>query len=348
MSRRIALENIQLQPSERIAHTEYSLGYHPDYLARRAGTTPDDPELESKAFEALQIDFIWSIHNGPIDWKEAGRVTDMGHAAYAVDGSDQRRPAHCPFASVEEVYAFDAVEEYGMPDFDELVRFYEDLVRARRRERPGQLTTGGYYRTIVSGAIDAFGWDMLLQAAADPERMEPVWDSFFRRTLFHMKAWAETSIEALIQHDDFVWTAGPFMRPEIYRSDIIPRYAELWKPVREAGKKLLFCSDGNFELFAEDVVRAGADGLIFEPCNDFGRMAERFGRDVCLVGSFVDCRDLTFGRWDKVRADIDRTLEAMAPLPGAIFAVGNHLAPNIPPEMLDRYFDYLLPRLART
>ena len=65
------------------------------------------------------------------------------------------------------------------------------------------------------------------------------------------------------------------------------------------------------------------------------------------MGSFVDCRDLTFGKWDIVRADLDRTLAHLERCKGALVAVGNHLPPNIPGEMLDRYFDYLLPRLGR-
>jgi hypothetical protein len=126
---------------------------------------------------------------------------------------------------------------------------------------------------------------------------------------------------------------------------IIPRYAQLWEPIHEAGKKVLFCSDGDFTQFAVDVVAAGADGLIFEPCNDFGFMVDNFGETTCLVGSFTDCRDLTFGKWDRVRASIDRTFERLADCRGAIVAVGNHLPPNIPGEMLDRFFDYLLPKL---
>ena len=80
---------------------------------------------------------------------------------------------------------------------------------------------------------------------------------------------------------------------------------------------------------------------------DFGHMAEHFGQTHCLVGSFVDCRDLTFDRWEKVQADIDATLACLADCKGAIIAVGNHLPPNIPEAMLNRYFDYLLPRLER-
>jgi hypothetical protein len=271
----------------------------------------------------------------------------MGHAEYAEAGADRREPVESPFHSVEEVWAFDPVAEYGMPSFDEQVAAYEELDRKARRDFPRQLTTGGYYKTIVSGAIQAFGWDMFLQAAADPVKMEKVFDRFFQRTLFHMRAWASTSAEVVIQHDDFVWTSGAFMHPDIYRKAIIPRYAELWKPLHAAGKKVLFCSDGNFTEFAMDIAEAGADGLVFEPCNDFGFMVERFGASHCLVGSCVDCRDLTFGLWEKVKQDIDHTLKLLARCRGAILCVGNHLPANISEQMLRRYMAELRPRLQR-
>ena len=343
----VALDNIALRPTSRWGHTEYSFEYHKDYLARHTGLVDDSPARLRLGYDRFAFDFLWHTHDGLIDWSAAGRTTDMGHASYAIDASDKRQPKRCPFTTEEEVWAFDAVSEYGLPDFDEQVRAYETILELARTAFPNQLTTGGYYKTIVSGAIESFGWEMLLLAAADADRMEKVFDSFFRRTLFHMQAWAQTSAEVIIQHDDFVWTRGPFMRPEIYRSVIIPRYAELWKPLRAAGKKVLFCSDGNFMQFAGDIVAAGADGLIFEPCNHFDFMVENFGQTTCLVGSFVDCRDLASGRWEKVQADIDRTIAELDRCKGAILAVGNHMPPDIPGTMVDRYFEYLLPRLAR-
>jgi len=346
MSRQVALDNINLRPAERWGHTEYSLGYHREYLSRLTGLRPDHPDLMPRAHDKLVIDLNWSTNDGLVNWAEAGRVTDMGHAEYAADGSDKRQPATSPFRSPEEVWAFDAVAEYGLPDFDEQVAAYEQQVQNARERWPGQLTTGGYYRTIVSGAIAAFGWEMLLLAASDQGKFERVLDSFFRRTLFHMEAWARTSAEVIIQHDDFVWTNGPFMSPDFYRKAIIPRYAELWKPLHAAGKKVLFCSDADFSAFVDDLAGAGADGFIFEPVVDFAMMVERFGQSHCLVGSFVDCRDLIFGRREKVLSDIERTFAALARCRGAIVACGNHLSPNIPPEMLDLYFTHILPRLA--
>ena len=347
MSRNTALDNIHLRPSDRWAHTEYSLEYHGDYLAASTGLPGNDPGLVARGYDRFALDFIWITNDGLVDWSKAGRTTNMGHAAYTTDGSDQRASGECPFETVEEVWAFDAVGEYGLPDFDEQVKEYERQVQAALIGFPNQLATGGYYKSIVSGAIETFGWDMLLMGASEPGKMEKVFDSFFRRTLFHMKAWAQTSVPVVIQHDDFVWGSGPFMNPDIYRKVIIPRYAELWKSIHEAGKKVLFCSDGNFMEFTPDVAAAGADGFIFEPCMDFDRMVGDFGQTHCLAGSFVDCRDLTFGKWDKVQADLDATFKQLERCKGAIVAVGNHVPSNIPAEMMDRYFDCLLPRLKK-
>ncbi len=348
MSREIALQNINLKPAARWAHTEYSLNYHRDYIRATTGLDPATPAATKAFNRAWQIDFNWSINDGLHgNWAKFGRSTDMGHAAYAADGSDQTAIVESPFKTPEDVWAFDAVAEYGLPDKAAQVAAYQKSIDNARLNSPDQLTTGGYYKTLVSGAIQAFGWDMFLMALSEPERMVPVFDSIFRQTLFHMQCWAETDVEVVIQHDDFVWSSGAFMHPDIYHREIIPRYAQLWKPLHAAGKKVLFCSDANFMDFAEAVADAGADGFIFEPMTSFEFMVERFGSSHCLVGSCVDCRDLTLGHTEQVDADMNRTIALLTRCRGAIVAVGNHLPPNIPPAMMDRYINRLLPQLTR-
>jgi hypothetical protein len=307
------------------------------------GLEPSHPDALSRYMDACGVDFLFCTDDGLRgDWAKYGRATNMGHAAYAADGADMAGPTQSPFESEEEVWKFDAVSEYGLPDFDEQVAAYERLTRDQNEKYPNQLSTGGYYKSIISGAIAVFGWEMLLLGASNLSKMEKTLDSIFRLALFHMKAWAKTSAEVIIQHDDFVWTEGRFMNPDFYRRAIVPRYAELWKPLHEAGKKVLFCSDGNFMEFAEDVAEAGADGFIFEPINDFGLMAERFGQSKALIGSYVDCRDMTFGKFEKVRTDMDRTFETAKGCKGVIFAVGNHLPANIEDDMMMRYLSYLI------
>jgi len=325
------MDTICLRPTPRLAHTEYSMGYHTEYLAK----------LGKPIEEAWDFDMLWCIHNGPIDWAKHGRVTDMGHAVYAADGSDQRAPSVCPFTDVEEVYAFDPFKEYGIPGHAELVRFFEDWYQKSQTGAPEQVITGGRYVTLVSAAIEIFGWDMLLMAAADQARFAKVLERLGEYSIRHAEAWAETSIEAYIQHDDMVWTNGPFLDPAFYRGVIFPLYQRMWEPLRKAGKKVLFCSDGTFTMFMKDVADAGAEGFIFEPSNDFDWVVDHFGKTHCLVGSKVDCRTMAFKPWGNVKGEMDATLARAKDCAGLMWAVGNHIPANVSDEMCDLYMNYL-------
>jgi hypothetical protein len=340
MSYKIGLDTIWLRPTDRLAHTEYCTNWA---LIRRV--TGLDPKTDPKALrlfsDAWEIDFIWNINDGPISWSERGRVTDMGHAEFLENGSDKREVKPCPFKNPEEVLGFDAVKEYGLPDMGELVGFYEKHYQDSQKENPGQVFTGGYYKTMVSGAIETFGWDMLLLAAAEKERFARVLDSFFELSLHHYRAWARTSIKVFICHDDMVWTQGPFIHPDFYRRYIFPRYRTLWEVLKKAAKKVLFCSDGTWTEFIDDIARAGADGFILEPTTDLEAAAEKYGRTHVIVGSKVDCRTLTFGTKEEIKAEVDATLKIARACPGFIFAVGNHIPSNVPVDNALCYFDYL-------
>jgi len=331
MSRQIGLDTVFLRPTPRIAHTEYSLEYHTSLFK----------ESYREVYDAWDLDFLWVTDDGPIAWEKAGRCTDMGHAGYAAGGSDLRRASACPFGSPEEVYDFDPSREYGVPSRRELVRYYEEAHRRRSARYPGQLVTGGYYKTLVSGAIQAFGWDMLLQAAADEARFARVLDRFADYTMQYNLAWAETPIEAFIQHDDMVWAQGPFLRPDFYRRVIFPLYRRLWEPLRRAGKRVLYCADGTWEMFLDDIADCGADGFIFEPSNSLDAVVSKYGGTHVIIGSKVDCRTLTLGSWEQVQAEMDATLALAKRCPGFVWSVGNHIPANVPDAMSLRYMDYL-------
>jgi hypothetical protein len=355
MSRTLGMDCINCRPTPRPGHVEYSMEYHHELIRKITGTDTGDGTVSSHAadynllpadaqrrfYDAWDYDFLWNTHDGFVDWAKAGRCTDMGHAVYAADGSDQHAPQVCPFAEPEEIWAFDPVKEYGLTPFDELVAGYEANFQAQNAAYPNQVCTGGYYKTVISGAIQAFGWDMLLLAAADEAKFARVLERFGEYTLHHARAWAQTSIPVYIQHDDIVWTSGPFIRPDFYREVIFPIYRELWKPLKAAGKKVIFCSDGTVDMFMEDIAECGADGFIFEPCNDFEKIVRALGGSHCLFGSKVDCRTMAFGTWEQVRAEIDATLALTRGMPGHFFAVGNHIPANVSDEMCLQFMDYL-------
>jgi uroporphyrinogen-III decarboxylase len=138
-----------------------------------------------------------------------------------------------------------------------------------------------------------------------------------------------------------VWAQGPFMHPDLYRAAIFPRYKKLWEVLHQANKIVLYCSDGNWTPFVDDVAAAGADGFIFEPIADLDCIVRRYGKTHVIVGSKVDARTLTFGSREKIRREVDETLQVAKGCPGFVFAVGNHIPSNVPVDNALFYFDYL-------
>jgi len=338
MSYRIGKAALNLQRTERVARTEYNDNW--EIIRYYTGKDPrPHPEAEREFNDAIHLDFLWRTNDGPVPWEERGRTTDMGHATYVADGSDRREPQASPFATVEEVLAFNAANEYGLPDFAELTAYYQSWYQ-REQAANDQVIPGGYYRTLISGAIAAFGWEMLLLAAGeDGDRFgEEVLGSFFELSLHHAEAWAETSIEFFMCHDDMVWTQGPFMRPDSYRRYVFPRYQEIWRPLKEAGKRILYTSDGTFDMFLDELIEAGADGFCFEPTNDLEKLVSRCGKTHALIGG-MDCRTLTFGTMEDIERELRWVLEVTKDCPGFMLAIGNHLPANIPLENAVHYLE---------
>ncbi|MHB9130656.1 MAG: uroporphyrinogen decarboxylase family protein [Armatimonadota bacterium] len=340
MSYEIGRAALNMQWTERVARTEYMDNW--EVISYFSGKDPQkDPSAYRDFSNKVHLDFNWCINDGPVPWGKRGRVTDMGHAIYMEDGSDFREIKPCPFETSDDVLNFNAVQEYGLPDFNELVAYYEKWYQDNQTGAD-QVVSGGYYKTIVSGAIEAFGWDKLLEACGDdPDRFgEDVLGSIFELSRHHYKAWAETSIEFFMCHDDMVWTEGPFMSPAFYRKYIFPRFQELWRPLKEAGKRIIFCSDGTFDMFLDDLAAAGADGFCFEPTNDLEMMVRKYGQTHVLMGG-ADCRTMTFGTKAEIEKELRWIFDMARNCPGFVFTTGNHFPANIPLEHALLYFDLI-------
>ncbi len=346
MSYDIGMKTINLEFAERVGRTEYC--DHTVLVKHVTGLDPESSNREEakkawqKFFEWAEYDILWNTNDGPIPWEEVGRITDMGHATYMEGGIDFKNKIVCPFKDVDEVLSFDAAKEYGIPDIEERAGYFQKIYEDGQRTFPFLVFPGGYYKSLISGCIQSFGWEMFLTGVgADPVRFgEYVLEGFFRLTLANIKAWAKTDIKVFICHDDIVWTKGAIFRPDWYRKYVFPRYKKLWQPLKEKGIKILFCSDGNFTEFVDDIANSGADGFIFEPLTDLEFIVKKYGKTHIIVGN-ADCRVLTFGTKEDIEKEVRRCMDTAKSCPGFIMAVGNHIPSNVPLDNALYYFDFV-------
>lgn len=340
--------NMKFAP--KVPRTEYSAHcYHWDLIKAVSGidtsVESNRPAAQQAFLKAWDYGFMWSVMvaRNYLDEK-GGRTTSMGHAEYANNGADFNDQIRTPFVDVEDAYALDPVKEYGVFDQDELVRRFEAHYAANQKVFPGMVTMSGTYITMFSGLIEIFGWDAMLMAmGTEPERFGKVVEGYAEWVGQFFDAYAKTSIPVMMVHDDLCWTSGPVTSPDWYRQHIFPHIAKNIRKVKEAGKLVIFTSDGTIDAFFDDIVALGVDSVVMEPSSDMAAFAAKHGDKVGFVGG-MDCRTLTYGGREDIKREMERIM-AWKRYPGFILATGNHLPANVPVDNA-LYYNELYERLA--
>ncbi len=281
---------INLEFTGRVPRTEYSVeSYHWPVIRKVTGIDTSIEANREKAkrefIKRWDYAFLW-MTTGGYRFKE-GKTTRMGHASYAMEGTDFDANIECPFKTVEEVFNFDPYEEYEKRNQEELVKeLNAGYIKTRDYWGEITLTMAGIYHTLFSGLIEMFGWEMLLLAMGTAqEKFDRVIESYYRWIKQFYDAYAKTDAKVFMSHDDICWTSGPVAHPDWYRKSIFPYYKKLWEPILSSGKKLIFTSDGRYDMFFDDIVKCGANVLVMEPGNDMEGFAKKYGKTHGFVGN---------------------------------------------------------------
>lgn len=336
MSLKRGLAAINLEMPDKVPHTEYISNRQ--FILKRTGLDIDDPaEAGSAAVtiaRELDYDFIWS--NFGYDWGLPSSW--MGRARYSE--SESLREAEYPFKSVEEVLSFDPVAAATrLPSLEDLTAAVRASWEGGCAAYPEAVFPGGFYNSVFTWSILTFGWDLFLEAAAtDMDRFDRVMEGFFEITMMVVQAHVDAQIPIYLCHDDMVWASGTVFSPAWMRRYVFPRFTRMWTPLREAGIKVLFCSDGNFTEYIDDVAECGAQGFIFEPLTDLDYIVSRYGQTHVIIGN-ADCRELMTDNPERIRAEVKRCMDLGKPCPGFFMAVGNHIPYNIPVSAVECYLE---------
>jgi len=253
------------------------------------------------------------------------------------------------FKTEEEVLAFSPLEKADFSDMPVVVSgdfSSEEVIYERFRKNypadwgdrapEGRSVSVGFYNTMFMWPLLTFGWELFLSCCLHPE-FERVMGEFAEINRRVFRAFARLPVNFLVCHDDIVNTRGPVCSPEWMHRYIFPRYEEFWGIVKDAGKEVIFMSDGCMDRFADDVMACGARGIISEPYTDYRAMARRY-RDPFIAGE-GDVRVLMRNRADEIRSMVVSMAETGRMSGGYMMCIGNHIPWNTPPEAVRRYLD---------
>jgi hypothetical protein len=261
------------------------------------------------------------------------------------------------FKTPAEVFAFHPLEKADFSDWPHVVMNWdfssEEVIYQRLRKNypaewshspVGVCSEVGYYNTMFMWPMLTFGWELFLECCLDP-RFEPVMAEFREINRRVFRAFARLPINFVTCHDDIVMTRGPVCSPRWMHKYIFPAYEEFWGILKDAGKQVIFMSDGCMDAYVDDVMHCGAIGVISEPYTDYKAIARRYPD--CFLAGEGDNRVLMRNRPDEIRAMVDTMAETGRMSKGYMMCIGNHIPWNIPPEAIKLYLDTAAERAYR-
>lgn len=337
MSYKYGMAAINLEMTDKVPRVEYSADMHWELVERVTGISINansDEITQNKARAAFQKEwdygYVWRTGvSAPVLDKCR---TKLGHAIYATGGVDFDIEQTCPFKDPEEAFDFQPEEVYGTKSEAELVNYFNDLYKSVCELNNDTVNTVGTYITLVSGLLEIFGWDILLMALGiDANAFGETANRYAKWMQQYYNALAKCDAPVINIHDDIVWTQGAFVHPEWYRKFVFPNYKKYFAPILEAGKKIIFTSDGNYTQFIDDIADCGVNGFVMEPLTDMKYVAEKYGKTHCFMGN-ADTNILLNGSKEDIYNEVKRCMDIGKNCPGFFMAVGNQIPSNTPVE----------------
>lgn len=344
MSKKRALRAMSLESTDRVPCQEWI--DHPEYIKKITGIDPFEQPTEAvvKLLKVLDIDWYVGIPEKSRKFKDGETSkTEEGikYTEWGFTGS-QWEDEHI-FKDEEEVLSYNpftdtsgrvriVTEKYRQERID-------DCLKGQPLVGDSTLVTGLYYTTLFQSFILSFGWELfLITAKLEPERFKRTIELFTQFSIRNVEEWVAADTDVIFCHDDLSLSRGLVFPREWYTENIFPNYERIFEPIKKAGKKLIFVSDGNYSELIDDLFAVGVDGLIVDNYVNMEPVIEKYGKSKVICGN-VDSRILTEGSMEDVRKEVKRCMDLGKKYPGYFIRAAGDLPHNIPLENIECYFN---------
>lgn len=344
MSRERGVKAIRLEPTDIVPRTEVP-AYSAEVVRGLTGIDPtqDSPAAWSRLRELMEIDLVWGPGYGAptlaqMQGEEPEPLTagpwGISDTSWAGQGANLGRGR---IKTIEDVLAFEPEKIEPRSEEELADEFQARYDEAREKAGDQYLVLPSFYWTCFHWGLAYFGWELYAVASKlHPAEMKSMMERFAQVSAKIFRAWAQVEgLVGFISHDDICATRGPAFHPDWLREHVFSRYPEIWRPLKEKGIKIVYCTDGDCTAVLDDLVAAGADGFWAERYVSIADFMAKYGGQKIFVGN-VDERVLTFGTPEDVYQEVKRCIEQAGGYPGYVLAACQ-LPGNIPLENARAY-----------
>jgi len=144
--------------------------------------------------------------------------------------------------------------------------------------------------------------------------------------------------------DDVSTQTAPFISPKMYRDFVKPRHKRIFDFIHsKTASKIFYHCCGSVYSLIPDFIEEGVD--ILNPVQtsaarmDLVILKREFGCDISFWGGGIDIqKQLPFFSLDQIEAEVNRSLDILAPGGGFVFFPTHNIQADVTPDRIDRMF----------
>lgn len=156
-------------------------------------------------------------------------------------------------------------------------------------------------------------------------------------------------VNVISECDDLGTQTSTLLEPDYLRKTVIPRFESLWSLIKKRlpHVKIFMHTCGSVRVLLPDLIEAGLD--IYNPVQftaanmELKGLKKDFGNDLVFWGGGVNTQStLKSATPEKVRDEVKRILDIMAPGGGFVFTPVHNIQEDVPPENFWAMWDTLM------
>jgi uroporphyrinogen decarboxylase len=179
----------------------------------------------------------------------------------------------------------------------------------------------------------------LMEIATESKNFYRLLDDLLAFNLRWIDRWIEYEYDGLHFADDWGAQHSLMIKPESWRRIFKPRYAEMFKRVKDAGKDVWYHSDGYINDIFGELIEIGVDVINCQvPVIGYDWIARNVRGKVTIRTDIDRQHIMPFGSPAQVKEEVQRTFEACGTSEGGIVACGE-IAPEVPLENIRALYE---------
>jgi uroporphyrinogen-III decarboxylase len=225
---------------------------------------------------------------------------------------------------------FDRILWPGEAELEERMQYVRDYVAAAKGTGIGVALAGlCIFQTLYEFVIGFTDCMILLKED------EEFFEELMRRSADYSVKLVEAAVKAGVDFfypaDDFAFKSGLMVDPKVFCRIWKPHYERILAPMLEAGRPILFHSDGKLDAAIEMLVDMGVNGVTpMDPSGiDYRDYKKRYGDRLTLHGNIDITWPLVNGTPEDVERDVLAHMEALRPggrwIAGSAHSITNYI-----------------------